>query len=194
MKNPEKEEKNRGAKSGLVNRRGERYNEIASIKLYHNKKESNGVFSVKKIWKICAVALAAAILTAFAGCSARTAATADEFEKQAKSAGFTVKTVTDDSSGAAKSLTATKDGSDVEADYHLFSTGDAAQNWYTEQKSSMTIGTGKNVVDSDAYSKFTLTNGEIRYVLVRMDKTVVLCKTVDVKQSSIDSLLKAIGY
>ena len=149
---------------------------------------------MKKIWKICAAVLAAAVFTAFAGCSARTAATADSFEKQAKSAGFTVKTATGDSSGATKTLIATKDGTDVEVDFHQFANTYASQNWYSDQKGSMTVGTGKTVVDSDAYNKYTLSNGEIRYVLVRMDKTALLCKAVSSRQSDVDALLKAIHY
>ncbi len=149
---------------------------------------------MKKIAKICAVALAAAVLTAFAACSARSAVSADEFQKQAKSAGFTVAAPASDSSGASKSLTATKDGTDVEVDFHQFTDASSAADWYGQQKSSLPSGSGKNVVDSDAYSKYTLTNGEIYYALVRMDNTVVFCKTTTGKQSAADGLLKTLKY
>lgn len=148
---------------------------------------------MKKIWKICVVALAAAALTVFAGCSARAAVSADDFQKQAKSAGFTVAAPESDSSGASKSLTATKGGTDVQIDYHQFADASSAESWYSTQKSALT-GSGKNVVDSDTYNKYTLTNGEIHYVLVRMDNTAVLCKTTSAKQSEGDSFLKSIRY
>lgn len=153
-----------------------------------------GVFSMKKIWKICAVALLASVLTVFAGCSARKAITADEFQKQAKSAGYTVTEPENDTSGATKSYVATKDGSDVEIDFLLFANAYSAQNWYSTQKNSMKAGTTKTVVDSDNYSKYTVTNGEINYVLVRVDKTAVLCKAVTSKAGEIDSFLNTIKY
>ena len=149
---------------------------------------------MRKIWKICAVALSAAVLTVLAGCSARTAITADEFQKQAKSAGYTVTAPENDDSAAMKSFVATKSGSDVQIDYHLFANAYSAQNWYNTQKNSMKTGTTKTVVDSDNYSKFTVSNGEIRYVLVRMDKTALLCKAVSSKSGDVDSFLKTIKY
>jgi uncharacterized protein YcfL len=176
-------------KSGLVNSKWERYN-----KMNHTKIMNIGVFSMKKIWKICAIVLLASVLTIFAGCSARKAITAEEFQKQAKSAGYTVTEPKDDSSGATKSYVATKDGSDVEIDYHLFSSAYSAQNWYSTQKNSMKTGTTKTVVDSDNYNKYTVTNGEINYVLVRVDKTAVLCKAVASKAGEVDSFLNTIKY
>ena len=149
---------------------------------------------MKKIGRILAAVLAAAALTAFSACSARSAVSADEFQKQAKSAGFTVAAPAQDSSGAAKSLIATKDGSDVEVDFHQFSDAQTAASWYSEQKSALPPSGGKNVVDSDAYSKYTLTNGEIYYALVRMDDTAVFCKTTTAKQSAADDLLKSLRY
>jgi ABC-type glycerol-3-phosphate transport system substrate-binding protein len=160
----------------------------------HIKFMNIGVFSMKKIWKICAVALSAAILTVFAGCSARTAISADEFQKQAKSAGYTVTEPENDSSAALKTYVATKDGSDVEIDFHSFANAYSAHNWYSDRKNSMKSGTTKTVVDSDNYSKYTVSNGEIRYVLVRVDKTVILCKAIASKAGEIDSFLNTIKY
>lgn len=148
---------------------------------------------MKKIMKICAAVLAVAFFTVFTACSARSTVSADEFQKQAKSAGFTVAAPSSDSSGAKKSLSATKDGTDVEIDYHQFSDAASAEDWYGQGKGSLQ-GTGKNVVDSDAYSKYTVTNGEIYYVLVRMDDTVIVCKSTTAKQSVVDGLLKTLKY
>ncbi len=149
---------------------------------------------MKKIAKICVAVLAAAVFTMFAACSARSAVSADDFQKQAKSAGFTVAAPASDSSGASKSLTATKDGTDVEVDFHQFADAASAQNWYAEQKNTLTDGSAKNVVDSDAYNKYKLTNGEIFYEIVRMDNTAILCKTTTAKQSTAEGLLKSIRY
>ncbi len=148
---------------------------------------------MKKLLKFCVVALAAAVVATFAGCSARTAISADDFQKQAKSSGFSVSEAAGNDSGAEKSLVATKDGSDVEIDFHAFSDAGNAQGWYTAQKGSL-ASSGKVVVDSDNYNKYTLANGEMYYVLVRMDKTAILCKTTANKKNEADSFLKTIHY
>ena len=148
---------------------------------------------VKKALKFCAAVLTAAVLTVSSGCSARSAISADDFQKQAKGSGFSVSETANDNSGAERSLTALKDGTDVEIDYHIFSDESSAQNWYVAQKGSL-AGSGKVIVDSDSYNKYTLVNGEIDQTLVRMDKTAVLCKTTAAKKSEADNFLKAIHY
>lgn len=148
---------------------------------------------MKKKLKILAAALAAVALTAFAGCSARSAVSAEDFEKQAKSAGYTVTAASGDSSGASKTLTAAKSGKPEQIIFHVFANGISAQNWYSAEKTELG-GTAKTVVDSDNYNKCTLENGDIYYVLVRMDNTAVLCRVSPSNKSAADSFLKAIKY
>lgn len=148
---------------------------------------------MNKIRHFYPLAVLVVFLFLFAGCSARTAISSNDFQSQAKSSGFTVSDNSTDESGAEKALIATKDGTDVQIDFYEFSDANASQNWYTTQKTE--LGTsGKTVVDSDVYNKYSLQNGDICYTVVRMDKTAVLCKTVASKKGVADDFLKKIKY
>lgn len=150
---------------------------------------------MKKNTKILAVLLAALSVTALAGCSARKAVTAEEFQTAAESAGFTVTDTSssDYSSSAKQTLSAVKDGVDVSVTYYAFADTDSALSWYNSEKSSLPV-TGKTTVDSDAYNKYSLTNGEVYYLVIRMDATALLCKTTTAKQSEAESLVTALKY
>ncbi len=148
---------------------------------------------MKKLVKFCAVLLAVTMVSAFSGCAARTTISADDFQKQAKSAGYTVSTASDTDAGASKVLSAKKDGTDVEICYYLFNTADVALTWYSSEKDELS-GSGKTIVDSDVYNKYTTTNGEIYYLVVRMDNTGILCKTTLAKKDEADQFVKSLKY
>lgn len=150
---------------------------------------------MKKLIKYLAVTLAALMAVSLAGCSARKTATAEEFQAQAESAGYTVTDTSssDYTSGAKQTLSAVKDGVDVAVTFYVFSDSDSALSWYTSEKSDLPV-TGKTIVDSDAYSKYTLTNGEVYYLIVRLDTTAVFCKTTIAKQAEAESLISALKY
>lgn len=143
--------------------------------------------------KSCAALLAASAVLASAGCSARQPVTADDFQKQAKSAGYAVSASSGSGAGAEKELTATKGGTDVQASFLTFSGASSALSWYNEQKSALS-GSVKTVVDSDVYNKCEMTNGEIYCLIVRMDKTAVLCKTTTAKKGEAEALVSSIKY
>lgn len=148
---------------------------------------------MSKIRHFCTMGIIGLFLFLFVGCSARTVISANEFQSQAKSSGFTVTANSSDESGAQKSLTATKDGTDVQINFYEFADASASQTWYTAQKAQ--LGTaGKTVVDSDAYNKYSVQNGDFSYIAVRMDKTAILCKTVASKKSVAEDFLKKIKY
>lgn len=148
---------------------------------------------MKKLFKLCVVSLAAAVLVAFTGCSARSTISSDEFQKQAKSAGYTVTAQTQSDTTVTKCLAATKSNSDTQIFYLTFSSAANAQSWYSSQKNGLS-GTGKTVVDTDTYNKYNLTNGEIYYLLARMDDTAVFCKTTVAKKSEADNFVSSIKY
>lgn len=148
---------------------------------------------MKKRFRLCVFSLALAVIMAFAGCSARSAISADDFQKQAKSAGYTVASQTSDTSGAAKSFSATKSGTDIQILYYSFSADADAQNWYSSQKNGLS-GTGKTIVDSDTYNKYTETVGDIYFLLVRMDNTVIICKTPSAKSGDANNFISSIKY
>lgn len=147
---------------------------------------------MKKTIRLCAAVLAAAAVF-LSACSARTAASADGFQKQAEAAGYKVTSQTA-SAGAAKELTAAKDGSDTTITFFTFSDSSSAEQEYVTMKQDLTASGGSSTVDSATYNKYVAQNGELYYTLIRMDSTILSCKgTVD-KKSEIDSFVSKIKY
>ena len=148
---------------------------------------------MKKAFEFCMLALAAAAVVSLSGCSARSAVSYGDFEQKAEAAGFKVSEQTAPSEEVTKDLSAAKDGSDTQFSFLTFDTDTHAQSWYFSQKDSLPAG-GKTLVDSDSYNKFTLSNGEIYYVLVRMDNTFLSCQTTVSKADEVGSFLNSIKY
>jgi hypothetical protein len=148
---------------------------------------------VNKFFSRSVLPLAVAGALALAGCAARSAISAEDFQKQAKSAGYTVSSQAAGSTGATKCLSATKGGSDLQITFYAFGTAADAQSWYSSQKSGIS-GSGKTVVDTDTYNKYTVTVGDISFLLVRMDNTAVLCKTSTAKSGEAERFVSSIKY
>ena len=150
-----------------------------------------GGIALKKI-----AALAAALLTAAAllgGCAARTAVSPEEFQKKAEGLSYTVQAQTPTEVGAEKTLSAAKKDSDAQVSFIVFDTAAHAAGSYSALRKSMP-SKGGQAIDSDAYNKFTVTNGEIYYVLIRMDNTVLNCTDSVSKQKETDDLVSALKY
>lgn len=149
---------------------------------------------MKKTAGFLAAALAAGLLI-LSACSARTPISNDDFQKKAEALGYQVTQDSSSSGSDAKSLTAAKSDSDTQIVFTTCADASAAQEQYSTLKDSLKTATaGSGNVDSDAYNKYTAQNGEIYYVLVRMDNTVLNCKGTVAKKDEIDSLVKAIKY
>lgn len=151
---------------------------------------------MKKIWNLCAAVLAAAVLFALAGCSARTPITADEFKKQAEAQGFKVTDASGTSPTVEKYFDAVKSETGTDITYLAFSSESAAQESYKTIKANISNGaTGASTnVDSSSYNKYTFVNGELSHTLVRMNKTIVYGKTTTAHKNQVDDFLKAIKY
>lgn len=151
---------------------------------------------MKKLLKFCAAVLAAVTVFSLAGCSARSPITADEFSKQAKTAGFTVKEATTSNADVSKYITATKTEAGTELVFISFKTDTAAETMYTSLKSSISSGTSgtAKTLDSATYCKYTLVNGELNHTLARMGSTIVYGKATTAVQDQIDSFFKTIKY
>ncbi len=151
---------------------------------------------MKKIIKLCTALLAVVTLLSFVGCSARSPVTADEFTKQAKAQGFTVKEATAPNADVDKYLTATKAETGTEIVFISFKTDSAAESLYTSFKKNITDGTTATAktLDSATYSKYTLVNGELNHTLVRMNGTIVYGKATSAHQNQVEDLFKAIKY
>lgn len=151
---------------------------------------------MKKLMKLCAAVLAAVTLFSLAACSARSPITADEFTKQAKAQGFTVKEASSSNADVDKYLTATKEEAGTELVFISFKTDAAAESLYTSLKKNISDGaaaTGKTL-DSATYNKYTLVNGELSHTLARMSSTIVYGKANSTNQDQVDSFFKAIKY
>lgn len=153
---------------------------------------------MKKLKKLAAVILTAAMVLSFAGCSARTPVSADEFSKQAKAQGFTVKDNSSSSSNADvdKYIDAVKSETQTEIVFISFKTESAAEEAFTSVKKNVSQGTNAKTttVDSATYNKYTVSVGELNHTLIRMDSTIVYGKATAAYQNQVDGLLKAIKY
>lgn len=149
---------------------------------------------MKKFIKIVAAVLAAVSVMAVAGCSARTPLTADSFEKLAKGQGFKVEAAAASDSSGTKSLTATKSESDTTITFTVFKDGSSAADQFSAQKKSVSPNGGGQSVDSATYSRYTVTNGELYYVIVRMDSTLLSCQAKVTNKDEADNLVKAAKY
>ena len=149
---------------------------------------------MKKFIKIVAAVLAAAAVLAVSGCSARTPLTADSFEKLAKSQGFKVEAAGAADSSVTKSLTATKAESDTAITFTVFKDGSSAADQFSAQKKTASPSGGGQSVDSATYSRYTVTNGELYYVIVRMDSTLLSCQAKITNKDEADNLVKAAKY
>lgn len=148
---------------------------------------------MKKNAGFLAAALAACLLI-LSACSARTPVSNSNFQKEAKTLGFQVTQDSSSSGSDTGSLTATKSGSDTQITFTTYADASTAQEQYASLKDSLKATAGAGNIDSDAYNKYTGQNGEIYYVLVRMDDTLLYCKGTVAKKDEIDSLVKAIKY
>ena len=155
-----------------------------------------GGLTLKKIFKLCAVVLAAAAVFSFTACSARTPVTADGFKKQAESSGFTVTDNSSTNTSVDKYLSAVKSETGTELVFISFKTEASASEMYSSIKKSITDGTSgtTTTVDSSAYNKYTLVNGELHHTLTRMGSTIVYGKTTSTCKNQVDDFMKAIKY
>lgn len=149
---------------------------------------------MRKFIKLFALCLAAALTVAVSGCSARTSATADSFQKQAEKQGFKVSAETSQTDSVTKYLNAEKDNSDTKISFLTFSDASAAQGKYSDLKKTVSPSGGGSTVDSASYNKYTVTNGEIYYTLIRMDTTILYCQTTVTHKDEINNLIQALKY
>ncbi len=135
------------------------------------------------------------LIFTFSGCSARSAITADTFQKEAKNCGYTVKQTSSTNANVASYYTGTTSSADDELDYVLAASDSSALEIYNSMKDSIGTGGGKpQTIDSSSYSKYVVTNGEMYYVLARVDKTVVYAKSTASNKANVDKFFNAIKY
>jgi predicted esterase YcpF (UPF0227 family) len=74
-----------------------------------------------------------------------------------------------------------------------FASDQSAQSDYISRKEELS-SSGKTVIDSDNYNKYTLTNGELYYVLVRLGDTVLDCQTTTSSQKEAENFISSLKY
>jgi hypothetical protein len=148
---------------------------------------------MKKTAGFLAAALAACLLI-LSACSARSPVSSGDFQKQAKTLGYKVSQIAPATDGAEDLFIASSDSSYTQFRFLTFSDASSAMEGYKSLKEATFHSDGESTVDSDAYNKYTAQNGEIYYTLIRMDNTVLDCKSTTSKKDEIESFVKAIKY
>ena len=131
------------------------------------------------------------------GCAARSPITAEEFETQASAVGFTVETPSVDPETYVSARTAYDETIDMQIDFAVCADQETATTTYNGLKEF--IGEPKTAekttnVDSAAYSKYTVENGELYFVVARIEDTVLYGTGKLAQRSKMDELLGAIHY
>lgn len=132
------------------------------------------------------------LLVFLPGCSARSAISPDSFQSSAESAGFTVTEEDASSQGAQVYYSAQKD--DIDVVYLEYESSSEAQNAYSTLKKSVETAGASVIVESDAFCKYTVTNGEIYHAIIRSGSTLVYGKTPASGQEVLDQLIQALDY
>lgn len=132
------------------------------------------------------------VLLAFTlpGCSAKSTATAEQFQKAAQDAGYTVE---EQDSGSLESI-------------HLASKGDSSIVFYvcnSEQEAKTALVNLKNNLPSDVtpehvdsayYSRYTAETEDTCYFIIRMGNTVLASTVEPSEKNSLQSVVSALGY
>ncbi|HBC27920.1 MAG TPA: hypothetical protein DC013_10970 [Ruminococcaceae bacterium] len=149
---------------------------------------------LKKTAKFPLILLAAVLLFVFSGCSARTAISAKDFQTLAEKAGYTVTDNTKTAAGAKSFLTASND-KDAELSYAALSDDAAALRVYNSFRDQIQAGDNKaKNVDSTPYAKYSVTNGELHYVVCRVNNTVIYGKCTAADAAAMDRFFDSIHY
>ncbi len=153
---------------------------------------------MKNRYKILILMLLAACFFVFSGCSARSAATPDEFQSKAEEIGYTV--TSQDISGMdniSSYLQAEKGSAKIIfVEYkELSKAKEAYASLKSSIKSTIRIDSPKEqVLDSDTYCKYIVSVGDMYHAAVLNSNTMFYAKATSGDQAEIEQLLKDIEY
>lgn len=134
--------------------------------------------------------LALLMVFTLAGCSAKSAATAEQFQKAAEDAGYTVEE--QDSGSIVSVQTASKDESSMT--FYICNTEDEAKTAVNNLKSNLPTTDNQERVDSSYYSKYSVEDEESYYSVIRMGTTVLACAVDMEDKGSCQQVASALGY
>lgn len=142
-------------------------------------------------------ALAMAVALFCTGCAARSPVSAEEFEAQATAVGFTVETPNVDPDVYPAARSAYDKTIDMQIDFAVCKDRQTATDTYNNIKEAIgapATASKTSNVDSAAYSKYTVENGELYFVLARTEDTVFYGSGKLAQRNKMEELLKAIKY
>lgn len=132
----------------------------------------------------------------FAGCSAKTPVTLDEFKQTMQKAGYSIHDVTAQYGEIAQSVTvARKDNYQVEF-FVLKSDEDAAASFASNKNrlEPMEGGNVKTSVTASNYSSYNLTTKDQFYGVYRVGHTMIYLRVPKEQKDAVSELVKALGY
>ena len=127
----------------------------------------------------------------FCSCSAKSAATAEQFQKAAEDVGYTVEE--QDAGGLVSIHMASKDDTSAMV-FYVCNSEDEAKNAFTRLKENLPDSVTPEEVDSSYYSKCTAENDESYYSIIRMGSTVLASAVELSEKDNVLSVVNALGY
>ena len=133
--------------------------------------------------------LVLAVLT-LPGCSAKSAATAEDFQQAAESVGYTVEE--QDSGDIVSIHMATKDDSAIV--FYVCNSEQEAKTALTNLRSNLPEDVDPEHVDSSYYARYTGENDESYYSLIRIGDTVLAAAVELSEKENVQSVVSELGY
>ena len=132
------------------------------------------------------------ILLAFTlpGCSAKSAATAEQFQEAAEEIGYTVE---EQDAGSFESYhLASKEDSTIS--FYVCSSEQDAKSALVNLKSNLPSDVTPEHIDSSYYSRYTAETEDTYYSIIRMGNTVMASAVELSEKENVESIAKALGY
>ena len=127
----------------------------------------------------------------FCSCSARSTATAEQFQSAAEDVEYTVEE--QDAGGLVSIHMATKNDTSAMV-FYVCNSEEESKSAFTSLKANLPEDVKPDEVDSSYYSKCTAENDESYYSIIRMGSTVLASAVELSEKDNVLSVVKALGY
>lgn len=124
------------------------------------------------------------------GCSAKSAATPEQFQKAAEEAGYTVEE--QDAGTMASIHSATKEDSTSTLMFYVCSSESEAKSALSTLRQSMP--SDQKHVNSSYYTRYTAEDDETYYTVIRMGNTLLTAAVEPDDQETVETVVSALGY
>ncbi|HIS49175.1 MAG TPA: hypothetical protein IAA80_01535 [Candidatus Gallacutalibacter pullistercoris] len=124
------------------------------------------------------------------GCSAKSAATPEQFQKAAEEAGYTVE---EQDAGTLVSIhSATKEDSTSTLMFYVCSSESEAKSALSSLR--QTMPSNQKHLNSSYYTRYTAEDSETYYTAIRMGNTILTAAVEPDDQGTVDTVVSALGY